>query len=448
MLEIIYVKLKYEIIYLILFLLNFLCIESISASNLNAIAIINCATQAIVILDYSRLSPPGYVLFPLHKPERIVIDLSKKLNLEKNMFPMYFNGTNLIKCVRTNTVNNFDITRIVLDLTYPACIETIQQKKIKEHYRLMLKILKQQTSGDSKTCLKVSSPIIKNNSKTGSKLDAKSVKHQKQYTNIEYNNITKNYKKKLSVCPIVVAIDAGHGGQDPGATSIHRIYEKNITFGIAGKLKALLDADPKFKAVMIRDGDYFISVKERADIARKKLANVLISIHADAAKNTTAHGASVWVLSDSRAKSEMMNWLKCREKYSELLGGLGDVLTNYSNYPYFNHLILDVQFSYAQQVGYDLALEVLYQLKTITGLHKKLPVHSNFGVLRSPDIPSILVETGFISNLKEARLLVNSKYQAKIANALYKGLKNYFYTSKKNVPTCSTYNKNTYITAS
>lgn len=184
-----------------------------------------------------------------------------------------------------------------------------------------------------------------------------------------------------------------------------------MTIAIARKLRALLNADPQFKPVLTRDGDYFISVMGRSDVARKQNANFLVSIHADAAPNRDATGASVWVLSNRRANSEMAGWLEQHEKQSELLGGAGDVLANSQADPYLSQAVLDLQFGHSQRVGYDVATNVLSQLQRIGNLHKRRPEHASLGVLRSPDIPSILVETGFISNNGEERLLGSDDYR-------------------------------------
>lgn len=224
----------------------------------------------------------------------------------------------------------------------------------------------------------------------------------------------------------MVAIDAGHGGQDPGAIGQRGLKEKNVTIAIARKLKVLLNNDRMFKGVLTRNGDYFISVMGRSDVARKENANLLISIHADSAPSHSASGASVWVLSNRRANSEMAGWLEQREKQSELLGGAGDLLANSQADPYLSQAVLDLQFGHSQRVGYDVAVKVIQQLQGVSPLHKRRPEHASLGVLRSPDIPSLLVETGFISNSSEERLLGSSAYQDKIAASIYRGLRNYF----------------------
>ncbi len=225
---------------------------------------------------------------------------------------------------------------------------------------------------------------------------------------------------------VIIAIDAGHGGQDPGAIGPGGTREKNITLSVARKLRTLLNNDPMFKGVLTRDGDYFISVMGRSDVARKQNANFLVSIHADAAPNRDATGASVWVLSNRRANSEMASWLEQHEKQSELLGGAGDVLANSQSDPYLSQAVLDLQFGHSQRVGYDVATNMLSQLSRIGSLHKRRPEHASLGVLRSPDIPSVLVETGFISNRSEERLLDSDDYQQQLAEAIYAGLQSYF----------------------
>ena len=225
---------------------------------------------------------------------------------------------------------------------------------------------------------------------------------------------------------VIIAIDAGHGGQDPGAIGAGGTKEKNVTIAIARRLRTLLNDDPMFKPVMTRSSDYFISVMGRSDVARKQNANFLVSIHADAAPNRDATGASVWVLSNRRANSEMAGWLEQHEKQSELLGGAGDVLANSQSDPYLSQAVLDLQFGHSQRVGYDVAVDVLSQLGRVGNIHKRRPEHASLGVLRSPDIPSILVETGFISNGAEERLLASDRYQQQIAEAIYGGLRTYF----------------------
>ncbi|MCW9710213.1 N-acetylmuramoyl-L-alanine amidase [Avibacterium sp. 21-586] len=219
-----------------------------------------------------------------------------------------------------------------------------------------------------------------------------------------------------------IAIDPGHGGKDPGAISrTQHIYEKNVTLSIAKELKALLDNDPNFRAVLTRKGDYYISVPDRSEIARRYKANYLVSIHADSSVSPDLRGASVWVLSNRRANSEMGQWLEDHEKRSELLGGAGSVLASHKE-KYLDQTVLDLQFGHSQRVGYELGSIVLRRFANITTLSRSTPQHASLGVLRSPDIPSILVETGFLSNPDEEKKLNSLAYRKKLARVIYESL--------------------------
>ena len=219
-----------------------------------------------------------------------------------------------------------------------------------------------------------------------------------------------------------IAIDPGHGGKDPGAIGKNfGIYEKNVTLSIARELKALLDKDPNFKGVLTRSSDYYISVPERSEIARKYKANFLVSIHADSSLNSDQRGASVWVLSNRRANDEMGQWLEDDEKRSELLGGAGKVLSN-NNDKYLDQTVLDLQFGHSQRTGYELGNSILRRFARVTSLSRSTPQHASLGVLRSPDIPSVLVETGFLSNMEEEQKLNTIAYRRRIAYMIYEGL--------------------------
>ena len=219
-----------------------------------------------------------------------------------------------------------------------------------------------------------------------------------------------------------IAIDPGHGGKDPGAIGKNLgIYEKNVTLSIARELKALLNKDPNFKGVLTRSSDYYISVPERSEIARKYKANFLVSIHADSSLNADQRGASVWVLSNRRANDEMGQWLEDDEKRSELLGGAGKVLSN-NNDKYLDQTVLDLQFGHSQRTGYELGNSILRRFARVTSLSRSTPQHASLGVLRSPDIPSVLVETGFLSNMEEEQKLNTIAYRRRIAYMIYEGL--------------------------
>ena len=229
-----------------------------------------------------------------------------------------------------------------------------------------------------------------------------------------------------SYAKTVVAIDAGHGGKDPGAIGKKLgIKEKDVTLAIAKELKALLDADPNFNPVMTRKTDIFVQLPERTEIARENRANYLVSIHADSSpRYDNMKGASVWVLSNRRANDEMGLLLEESEKKSELLGGAGRILAH-NNERYLNQTVLDLQFSHVQRTGYTLGTKVIGRMARITSLAKSQPQHASLSVLRSPDITSVLVETGFLSNPIEEQKLSTATYRKQIAKAIYDGLVSY-----------------------
>lgn len=225
---------------------------------------------------------------------------------------------------------------------------------------------------------------------------------------------------------IIIAIDAGHGGQDPGAVGPKGTHEKNITLSISRQLADMINKQPGLKAVLTRTGDYYIHPNKRPDVARQKQADLLISIHADAVQNRKAHGASVWVLSMRRATTEVGRMLEQTEQHSELLGGVAEVIKDSANERYLAQTVLDLSMNHSMVTGFEVAKEVLREVAPIAHLHKKEPQAASLAVLKAPDIPSILFETGFISNYNEERLLKDSNHQHKLALALFRAIKRYF----------------------
>ncbi|HDL6714080.1 TPA: N-acetylmuramoyl-L-alanine amidase AmiB [Yersinia enterocolitica] len=422
------------------------------AAKLTDIKVNNGPTESRVTLSFD--GQPVYAFFSLNSPERVVLDVRQSGNLSG--LPLEFSGQNLLKRIRSSTPKDAQSTRLVLELTQKAKTRAVTQQSGNNYTVVMTmsaaasapvrqtqSVLSQnntslnQTNTPSPNAGRLTSQA--SNTNTASRVTsvntnsvAKNPFNNKPTVVVSSESVTTNTSRpiKTSIASnssrVVVAIDAGHGGQDPGAIGQNGLKEKNVTIAIARRLEALLNSDPMFKPVLTRNGDYFISVMGRSDVARKQGANVLVSVHADAAPNRSATGASVWVLSNRRANSEMGNWLEQHEKQSELLGGAGDVLANTASDPYLSQAVLDLQFGHSQRVGYDVATKVLNELQRVGDIHKRRPEHASLGVLRSPDIPSLLVETGFISNSTEERLLGSSAYQEKIAQAIYKGLRSYF----------------------
>ncbi|MCK2085273.1 AMIN domain-containing protein [Aeromonas sp. 3925] len=225
---------------------------------------------------------------------------------------------------------------------------------------------------------------------------------------------------------IVIAIDPGHGGEDPGSIGPRRTYEKRVTLSVSQKLAALIDREPGMRAVMTRRGDYFVDLNKRSEIARKAKADLLVSVHADSFHNSTPRGASVWVLSTNRANREMGSWLEKQEKQGELLGGVGKVLAESDPNPYLAQTFLDLSMDKSRAEGYEVSRQILRSMGRVARLHKKAPEHASLAVLKAPDIPSVLVETGFISNHAEEKLLATASYQDQLARAIFEGIRSYY----------------------
>jgi N-acetylmuramoyl-L-alanine amidase len=218
-----------------------------------------------------------------------------------------------------------------------------------------------------------------------------------------------------------IVIDAGHGGEDPGAIGRRGSREKDITLTIARRLKTLVDAEPNMRAMLTRDGDYFLPLDVRVEKARKVKADLLVSIHADSYVRSNARGSSVFALSDRRATSELARLLAKKENESDLIGGVQ--LEGKDDY--VKKTIIDL--SQTATIDYSLRLgnSVLARLGTVNALHKPRVEQASFAVLKSPDVPSILVETAFISNPQEEKRLNDEAYQDRLARAILEGIRDY-----------------------
>lgn len=237
---------------------------------------------------------------------------------------------------------------------------------------------------------------------------------------------TQNRKPEKVKVPriLIVAIDPGHGGKDPGAVGQQGTYEKDVTLAIARKLRERINKEPNMRAVLTRDGDYYISLPQRRINARRANADLFISIHADANPKSHAHGSSVFTLSEHGATSTTASWLANKENSvdSDLMGGI-DITSKSKD---IKELLLDLSLNATINDSVKLAEYVLKQLGGINHLHKRNVEQAGFAVLKSPDIPSILVETAFLSNPKEEIKLRSTQYQDRMADAMFLGIKKYF----------------------
>ncbi|NOX75460.1 MAG: AMIN domain-containing protein [Gammaproteobacteria bacterium] len=221
---------------------------------------------------------------------------------------------------------------------------------------------------------------------------------------------------------VIVAIDAGHGGDDPGASGRRGTREKDVVMAIARELEKLVKKQRGMRPVMIRQGDYYLGLRKRMQKARDLKADLFISIHADAFRDGRARGASVFVLSQNSATSKAAQWLAANENSADLIGGVSlddkdDLLAS---------VLLDLSRNATIAASLDVGSNVLSELKKIGRVHKRRVEQAGFVVLKSPDVPSILVETGFISNRHEEKNLRSKAYQRKLARAMLKGVKTYF----------------------
>ncbi len=224
---------------------------------------------------------------------------------------------------------------------------------------------------------------------------------------------------------LIIAVDAGHGGEDPGAIGKHGTREKDVVLGIARELARQIDAEPGMKAVLTRDGDYFVSLRDRMRRARAEQADLFVSIHADSIRDRRVDGSSVYILSQRGATDEASRWLAERENASDLIGGVSlddkdDVLAS---------VLLDLSQSASLSASEAAAQHVLRQLDQVGEIRKPLVQQARFVVLKSPDIPSMLVETAYISNPTEEQRLRAQPHQARLAGAIHRGLHDYFYAN-------------------
>jgi N-acetylmuramoyl-L-alanine amidase len=220
---------------------------------------------------------------------------------------------------------------------------------------------------------------------------------------------------------VTIALDPGHGGEDPGAIGRGGSHEKNVTLQVARRLKAKLDAEPNMRTMLTRDGDFFIPLNQRVQKARRVQADLFVSVHADAFIKPTARGSSVFVLSENGASSSAAKWLAQRENAADLIGGVNLDVKD----PHLARTLLDLSQTATLNDSLKLGRAVLGELGGINTLHKGQVEQAGFAVLKAPDIPSILIETAFISNPDEEKRLNDDEYQDKMAEAILRGIKRY-----------------------
>jgi len=335
----------------------------------------------------------------LKNPERIVIDL-KGISVNKALkdlpTKLKQNDPNILNI----RIGQFTpkVSRIVIDLKKSARVKIFSLPPVAP-YKDRLVIDVYPASND-----KLSNLL--------NKIEKKQIEQKKTPV------IKEKPKKKKQV---VVAIDAGHGGEDPGAIGKYGTKEKKIVLQIAKKLSKLINADPKMKAYLVRDSDFFIPLMKRVSKARKVKADIFISIHADAFRKRNVSGSSVFALSEKGATSAFAKFIANKENEADLIGGVSIDDKD----PLLAKTLLDLSQSATINDSLKLANFVLKEIKKVNNLHKKYPEQAGFAVLKAPDIPSILIEAAFLSNPQEEKQLKTAKFQNKLAKAIYLGTKEY-----------------------
>lgn len=338
-----------------------------------------------------------YKLLTLSQPDRVVIDflntaiVDKPLTLGQNEV----SDIRLIKRIRQSVRNESDY-RIVLDLSKKAKASTKFKSSTSGNFlevTLQSELLEKRKKSDKAL------RIAKTNKKT-------------------ISAVNRNKRGK----PLIIAIDAGHGGRDPGAVGKKGTKEKKIALQIAKRLQKRINRQAGMKAVLIRDGDYYVRLDKRIAKARAKRADVFVSIHADANPNRKLTGSSVYILSESGASSAAAKWLAQNENSYE--AKMADTHLKYKN-KVVSSVLLDMSLSETIDQSLDLASNVLKELGGVNRLLRRRVESAGFAVLKSPDIPSMLVETAFLSNPMEEKRLKSSAYQEKIAKAIFKGVRKY-----------------------
>lgn len=363
------------------------------ANVLQGVRVWPAPDETRVVVDLADEANFSY--FSLTKPDRLVVDL-KSTSL-KTKLPIAVSDSPVLSRIRQSSPPESGTYRLVFELKKSTSAELFKLAPTPGGdygHRLVIDLPHNARSATSATPSSKPQAVSK---------EIQSVQHAEE---------------------ILIVIDPGHGGEDPGSIGPTRRYEKNATLSISHKIAAELNAVPGIKTKLTRSGDYFVNLNRRVAIARENDAHLLISVHADAFTSPQPRGGSVFVLNTRRANTEIARWVENHEKQSEILGGSGAAFSNIND-KNVNQTLLDLQFSHSQKEGYKLATEILSEMGKVAELHNSQPINTSLAVLRSPQIPSVLVETGFISNPTEEKLLFQRAHQDKLAKAIAKAVLKY-----------------------
>ena len=363
-----------------------LALPSLAANQVNGIRLHDAPDSTRVVLDTSAKA--AYKVFTMQRPDRVVIDLENAG--ARDLADAKFDSR-VVKRVRHARRGKRNL-RVVLDLHRPAKPKDFTLPPTPPYgHRLVIDLFPEGGAGaPAPTRQPVAAPA-------GERL-------------------------------AVVAVDAGHGGEDPGAIGAGGVYEKRVVLAIAKATKGYLDAMPGVTAKLVRRGDYYVPLRQRMQIARSDdvRADIFVSIHADAFRLASVSGASVYALSDRGASSEVARWLAASENRSDLIGGVSGTRVSLDEVEEpVAQVLVDLSMDGKMARSIDLGEAVLAALGGVAKLHKKRVEQAGFAVLKSPDVPSILIETGFLSNPAEARRLATARHQRRVAGAIAEGIRGY-----------------------
>ena len=381
-----------------------------AGSSILAVRVWPARDYTRVTLEHDQAIKYSHLL--VKDPERLVLDLEGvEFNSVLQTLPSkILDSDPYIKLIRAGR-NKPGVVRLVIELKGEVKPQVFSLKPVGEYgHRLVLDLYPAEPID----------PLMALLEKTGEappKAEPKPADHKPAERAAE-----KPAEKPEIARLVTIVLDPGHGGEDPGAIGRGGSYEKNVTLSVARRLKEKIDATPNMRSVLTRDGDYFIPLQQRVGKARRVQADLFVSVHADAFIKTTARGSSVFVLSETGASSSAARWLANKENSADLVGGVNLGAKD----PYLARTLLDLSQTATINDSLKLGKDVLGELGRINTLHKGQVEQAGFAVLKAPDIPSILIETAFISNPEEEARLNDEVYQDRMADAILKGIRRYF----------------------
>ncbi|MBE7459121.1 MAG: N-acetylmuramoyl-L-alanine amidase [Zoogloeaceae bacterium] len=373
-----------------------------AATNILAVRIWPARDYTRVTLEYRE--PIAFTHQIVKNPERLVVDLEGvEFNSVLQSLPNKISETDpYIRLIRAGR-NRPGVVRLVIELKAEIQPQVFMLRPVGEYgHRLVLDLY---PTVAEDPLLALLEKLEAQPEKGPAKASAKETGPQPEITRM-----------------VTIVLDPGHGGEDPGAIGRGGSYEKHVTLEVARRLKAKIDAEPNMRSMLTRDGDFFIPLHQRVQKARRVQADLFVSVHADAFIKPTARGSSVFVLSENGASSSAARWLAQRENAADLIGGVNLDVKD----PHLARTLLDLSQTATLNDSLKLGKSVLGELGGVNTLHKGQVEQAGFAVLKAPDIPSILIETAFISNPDEERRLNDEAYQEKMAEAILKGIKGYF----------------------